>query len=87
MAQKQDLPLRDAIQELRTSTSEDEVRSLLREIFVALGLKQWRLEYPVSTGVADMVNFPARIVIETKKPGLVNPNANVQLVMKHNLSN
>ncbi|MYD45932.1 MAG: SAM-dependent DNA methyltransferase [Gammaproteobacteria bacterium] len=75
MAQKQDFPLRDAIQELRTSTSEDEVRSLLREIFVALGLKQWRLEYPVSTGVADMVNFPARIVIETKKPGLVNPNA------------
>ena len=75
MAAKQNLPLRDAIQDLRTSSSEDEVRSLLREIFVALGLKQWRLEYPLSTGVADMVNFPARIVIETKKPGFANPHA------------
>lgn len=75
MNRQKQVQLQDAIEGLQSSKTEDEVRSTLREIFVALGLKQWRLEYQLESGSIDMVNFPARIVVETKRPGVANPHA------------
>lgn len=65
---------KDIAIQLANSISEDEVRSNLRQLFQVIGSPSWRLECQLDDGVADMVNFTDRILVETKRPGEANPS-------------
>ncbi len=69
------IALEEALRQVRSARSEDEVRSGLQRALMAATGGTWNLEVSSSTGAVDMVCRSSRILIETKRPGGANPSS------------
>ncbi len=73
MKKQEKIGIRSRLQKLSTLNGEDEIRSEVGELFELLGLPDKSLQHRVGRWFADLVFYSARLVIETKARGKVNP--------------